>query len=304
MLGTEAQDILKEEFVNSKKLEDETLENIKEEYNFDEIKDAFDGASVLKQLEFFYGGDNDNFVQACNFLLSNEDDNEFISFLCSDQGQNIMTNNSLSIHIESGNIFYQNFNTNENFYSFLLPQQDETKAIIPKRIAYHYSFDKYIENYLPSFSVDDIEKLDLYANKNSKYVSYKFNDLIESLQGEEKLIIRHTTKVKDSVSLNAIEEKDRQFLIEKIIHGIEFNNPCNISSEKKPEITGTVEKNYRISRRVYQSVFVDVADSFIEDIHSFIHSLDVDKFSSLTMTLKPMGRGQNLYLKLKKPMNY
>ena len=72
-----------------------------------------------------------------------------------------MTNNSLSIHIEIGNIFYQNFNTNENFCSFLLAQQDETKAIIPKRIAYHYSFEKYIKNYLPSFSVDDIEKFDL-----------------------------------------------------------------------------------------------------------------------------------------------
>ena len=119
----------------------------------------------------------------------NEDNNEFISFLCSDNEQNIMTNNSLSIHIESGNVFYQNFNTNENFYSFLLAQQDETKAIIPKRIAYRYSFKKYIKNYLPSFSVDDIENFDLFANKNSKYLLYEFNDWIESLQGAEKLTI-------------------------------------------------------------------------------------------------------------------
>ena len=100
-----------------------------------------------------------------------------------------MTNNNLSIHIESGNIFHQNLNTNENFYSFLLVQQEKTKAIIPKRIAYHYNFEKYIKNYLPSFSVDNIEKFDLYANKNSKYLSYKFNDWMESLQGAEKLII-------------------------------------------------------------------------------------------------------------------
>ena len=108
-------------------------------------------------------------VQACNFLSLNEDNNEFIYFLCSDNGQN-MTNKSLSIHIEFGNIFYQNFNTNENLYSFLLAQQDNTKAIIGKRIMYHYSFEKYIKNYLPSFSVDDIEKFDLYPNKNSKYL--------------------------------------------------------------------------------------------------------------------------------------
>ena len=37
-----------------------------------------------------------------------------------------MNNNSLSIHIESGNILHENFNTNGNFYSSLLAQ-DETK---------------------------------------------------------------------------------------------------------------------------------------------------------------------------------
>ena len=89
-----------------------------------------------------------------------------------------------------------------------MAQQDETKAIIPKRIAYHYSFEKHIKNYLPFFSVDDLEKFDLYANKNSKYLLYKLNDWIQSLQGAEKLIIRHTSKAKDSVSLKSIEEKD------------------------------------------------------------------------------------------------
>ena len=29
-----------------------------------------------------------------------------------------MTDNKLSIHVESGNIFYDNYNTGENFYSF------------------------------------------------------------------------------------------------------------------------------------------------------------------------------------------
>ena len=300
VLGKEVEDILKEEFVNLKELEDKTLENIEDEYNFDEIKGAFDDASVPKQLEFFYGGNNNNFIQACNFLSHNEDNNEFISFLCSDDGQNITTNNSLFIHIESRNIFYQNSNTNENFYSFLLTQQDETKAIIAKRIAYYYSFEKYIKNYLPFSSVDDIEKFDLYTDKNSKYLLYKFNDWIESFQAAEKLIIWHAAKAKDSVNLRTIEEEDTQFLIEKIIHGIEFNDPYNISSKKKPEIIDTVEKNYRISRRVYQSLFVNITDSFIE----YIHSLNVDEIQQLDDDLKANGSGQNLYLKLKMSMSY
>ena len=137
ILEPEAEDILDEGFVNKKELEDEALENIKEEYDFEEIRDAFGEASVPHKLEFFYGGINENFTQACYFLSPNNGNREFIAFLVSDKGQNLMTNNNLSIHVKSGNIFHQNFNKNENFYRFLIAQQDETKAIIPNLISYH-----------------------------------------------------------------------------------------------------------------------------------------------------------------------
>ena len=61
-------------------------------------------------------------------------------------------------------------------------------------------------------------------------------------------------------------------MIEKIIHGIEFDNPYKISDKKTPQIIDTVGKKYKISRRVHQSLFADVAHSFIE----YIHSLDVN----------------------------
>ena len=83
-------------------------------------------------------------------------------------------------------------------------------------------------------------------------------------------------------------------MIEKIIHEIEFNNPYNISSEKKAEIIDTVEKNYRISRRVYQSLFVDIADSFIE----YIHSLNVDEIQQLDDDLKANGWGTKSLLEI------
>ena len=60
-LGVEADGILDQEFVNKKRQEDEVLEQIKEEYNFDEIKDAFDEGTVPQQLDFFYGDENSNF---------------------------------------------------------------------------------------------------------------------------------------------------------------------------------------------------------------------------------------------------
>ena len=73
-----------------------------------------------------------------------------------------MTNNSLSIHIESGDIFHQNFNTGENFYNFLIAQKNDHKATVPKRFSYYHSFEHYIQNFLPSLSLDDVDKFDLY----------------------------------------------------------------------------------------------------------------------------------------------
>lgn len=84
LLGAEADDFLENKFVNKKEQEDAVLELVKEEYNFN--------------FEFW----------------------EFIDFLLSDRGLNLMANNSISIHIESANISYQNFNTNENIYNFIL----------------------------------------------------------------------------------------------------------------------------------------------------------------------------------------
>ena len=82
-----------------------TIEEIKDEYNFDQIKDTFDEGKVPPQIEFFFGTDNENFVNACNLIELHEDNNEFVSFLSFHMVQNLMTDNSLSIHIERGNVF-------------------------------------------------------------------------------------------------------------------------------------------------------------------------------------------------------
>ena len=93
--------------------------------------------------------------------------------------------------------------------------------------------------------------------------------------------------MKDSISLKKIEERDRQFLLEKIVHSIEFSNPYESPIEKKPEIIAFVESNYKISRRVYQALFIDIADSFIE----YIHSLDINEIQELDDDLKANGWG-------------
>ena len=116
---------------------------------------------------------------------------------------------------------------------------------------------------LPAFSIGDVEKYDLYANKNSKYLFYCFNDYVK-VYGSKRKKIKHTQKLKDSVGLKKVEHRNKQFLIEKIIHFLEFENPYMNSIEQKPEITDIVETNNKIARRVYQDLYIDVADLFQE----------------------------------------
>ena len=66
-------------------------------------------------------------------------------------------------------------------------------------------------------------------------------------------------------------------MVEKIILSIEFSNRYQNPTEKNPEIIETVEGNYKISRRVYQALFIDFADIFIE----YIHSLDPNEIQEL-----------------------
>ena len=86
--------------------------------------------------------------------------------MLSDLGRQTMTQNKLSIHVESGDSFYDNHNTDENFYNFLLSQKNDEAAYVLKKFSYKNSFEKYITTFLQAFSIDDQEKFDLLAFKN------------------------------------------------------------------------------------------------------------------------------------------
>ena len=91
----------------------------------------------------------------------------------------------------------------------------------------------------------------------------------------------------DSVGLKKIEEKNKQFLLEKIIHGVEFENLYATDSERKPEIMSTIERNYRIARRVYQQLYLDTAERFAD----FIRSLSSFEQQDLDEDIRANGWG-------------
>ena len=91
----------------------------------------------------------------------------------------------------------------------------------------------------------------------------------------------HTKKLLDTVGLQKVEQKNKQFLIKKIIQGIEFKNIYETDSENKPE------RNYRIARRVYQKLHNDTSELFAD----FIRSLSVFEIQDMNEDIAANGWG-------------
>ena len=55
-LGVEVSDLSDSNFITEKEENDAVLEQIKENYNFDDIKESFDDGIMYESVEFFYDG--------------------------------------------------------------------------------------------------------------------------------------------------------------------------------------------------------------------------------------------------------
>ena len=91
----------------------------------------------------------------------------------------------------------------------------------------------------------------------------------------------------DSVAMKKVEDKNKQFLVEKIIHGVEFENFYQANPELKPEIVKTVERNYKVAKRVYQNLYYDIAGLFFE----YIQSIDFFELQDIEEDMKINGWG-------------
>ena len=152
VLETEAEDLFDPAAPLTKKEEEyEILKDLMEEYGVEDIKKTMDETrQVPESIYFFYGGESKTFVHVLEFIGLSPINREFGAFLLSDLGRQSMTENKFSIHVESGDVFYNNHNTGENFYNFLLLQQNDEAAYVPKR----KNFETYISKFLQDFSIE------------------------------------------------------------------------------------------------------------------------------------------------------
>ena len=116
----QANDFLDINYQLPKEQEERDLEQFKTDYNLDRLAVELDARQLPDQLEFYFGGQNENFFSRLLSLTPTPSNANFLDFLASAFGAEITTQNLLSIHIESGNLYCNNLNTGESIYEFIL----------------------------------------------------------------------------------------------------------------------------------------------------------------------------------------
>ena len=72
------------------------------------------------EFEFFHGGPNEKFSEIICSLVPNTDNLEFLDFLQSKICKKILLDNKLKVHVETGNIYYDNTDANESIHEFII----------------------------------------------------------------------------------------------------------------------------------------------------------------------------------------
>ena len=157
--------------------------------NLSETLSAIDKEILPFEFEFFNGGANENFSNIIKSLDSGSDTLEFLDFLQSKICKKILEDNKLKIHVETGNIYYDNHDTNESIHNFILAQASPVSG----EIDHTFTFDR---DYVTYF--------------------YHFNDYLEQ-NGNQIKKIKHSTVTQDYVAAKEIQDKNWKYFVESIL---------------------------------------------------------------------------------------
>ena len=196
---------------------------------------------------------------------------QFIDFLQSDYCKAVLQSNDLKIHIETGNIYHEDTDTNESIFEFVKNQQYTSKGFANTDLKFHRSYKNYFQWILNDFDVQQKTRYDLFSLQNTKYLAYRFKDLQNSI-GKPLIRIRHSLVTDNYLTAEEIQNQNWQYFPERII---QICKSKEIGSTIQPdeEFLLTTVENVTITKTVYNLVYNTIARNF----YSTISKLSVDK---------------------------
>ena len=121
-----------------------------------------------------------------------------------DQCKQILLNNKLKIHIETGNIYYDDQDTNESILDFFFNQQNPITGVINFDFIYGESYADYFNWLIKGFDSYQKSKLDVLTWKNSKCLFYHYNDILQESNLELKKV-KHSVVTDDYIAAEEIQ---------------------------------------------------------------------------------------------------
>ena len=143
-----ASEILDFEYLLEQEKKQRELDELNEEYDFEDLFEKINDGEMPELIEFYFGGGNEHFITRCASLSLDNENESFIDFLSSYFSSRIMRECKISIHIETGNVYYGHLNTGESLYDFLLNQQSQKDKLIDASFSYGGSFSEYLTEFL------------------------------------------------------------------------------------------------------------------------------------------------------------
>ena len=209
------------------------------------------GNEVLPfEFEFFQGGTNEKFSNIIRTLDSGVDTLEFLDFLQSKVCKKILEDNKLKIHVETGNIYYDNNDTNESNHNFILAQANPISGEIDHTFTFDRDYVTYFQWLTDAFSESKKNKLDIFTNKNSKFLFYYFNDYLEQ-NGDQMEKIRHSVVTQDYIAAEQIQDKNWKYFVESLLS---FSQNATDKEYQKSFLLDTQE-NVLILKKTYEKLY-------------------------------------------------
>ena len=213
------------------------------------------------EFEFFNGGENNKFREIILGLgnVSGHNIIKFVNFLESQICEKILADNKLKIHIETGNIYYDNNDTNESIHNFILAQLNPIAGEINHDFTFDRDYSTYFHWLNDAFSESKRNKLDILTNKNSKFLFYHFNDQLQQ-QNQKVQNVKHTIVTEDFIAAEQIQDRNWKYLVDKLLS---FSENAINSSEKENFLLVTKE-NLLILKKTHDQLYNQIAKKFYE----------------------------------------
>ena len=216
-------------------LEDNSKENVK--IDIENLSETLSKNVVPFEFEFFNGGPNEIFSEIIRALDPTTPNLEFLDFLQGKIYKRILEDNRLKIHIETGNIYYDYTDTKESIHNFILAQNNPVSGEIEHAFTFDRDYKTYFEWLTSAFLTSKKNKLDIFTNKNSKFLFYYFNDYLQQ-NGEEIKKIKHSVVTQDYIAAQEIEDKNWKYFVESVLS---FSEEATEKEYQKPFQLDTLE---------------------------------------------------------------